>query len=240
MVKLEDSTIEALMATLEDASPEKIKRAKLMVENNSKISQEVKDKYITAIDVLETSEENSTEAPVDLVDALAVKGMDEYIASVKKEAREEGIASVEVIPVIKDEATLAAEKEAEEAKKKEDDEKSAKDAEEAADEHIKDVLIDSIAHSAISLRDEVINLEDIEGSTRAYKESLKEKSTDDLKKLFKDFSTKMEEVFINTPLESLDNETLSEDSPNGLEEEEKNKGTKSPAQMVVDHYLDSK
>ena len=48
-------------------------------------------------------------------------------------------------------------------------------------------------------KDSVLNLEDVEGSLKTYKESLADKSVEDIKQIVVDFSKKIKETFTISP-----------------------------------------
>jgi len=263
-MKFDDSILENLSEMLEDASAEKLERVRLLIEKNTKVSQEVKDGFFAAIDSIEPVEENSEnddnkDVPEDLVEALAVDGMAEYIASVKEEAYNKGLENAKPTAEEEDEAEEEEEKDPEdeeskeEAEAEESEEEEAEEEEEATEtedseedksteeeERVREVLVDSIVQNAVALRCSEINLEDIGNSSKEYKESLIEKNLDELKTIFRDLSHKMTETFVEAPTESLDDETLSEDKPDGLDKEEDNEGAMSDARKVIRSYLKRK
>ena len=102
---------------------------------------------------------------------------------------------------------------------------------------MREILIDSIVQNAVALRCSEINLEDIENSRKDYQNSLDGKTLSELKTIFRNLSKKMTETFVEAPTESLINQTLSEDKPEGLDSEEENEDAMSDARKVIRSYL---
>jgi type II secretory ATPase GspE/PulE/Tfp pilus assembly ATPase PilB-like protein len=219
-----NSILTQLFEMLKDASSdsEKTKQIKLVIENNSQVSQALKDELVSAVDTfLDKKEETSINVPEDLVSALAVDGMADYIESVKKEAYQKGLTDG-----AKEEVSDADEKPADETDPKE--EPSAKDSA---------TLIDSIVALAITTQASDIDMEDKEASSKIYKEALEDKNSDELNEIFNGLLGKVKES-MTVPTESLDNETLSEDHPEGDGSEDE-KDTMSDAQTVLRQYKNS-
>ena len=246
MKQIDDSILEKLSEMLGSASAEKLDRVRLLIEKNNEVSQEVKDEFFAAIDAISPGEieeatdssDDNTDVPEDLVAALAVDGMSEYIASIQEEAYNKGAKDSTLEQA--DQEEIKEEKTSKEEVTEEEDSTEVKDSEEESsdeEERVRVVLVDSIVQNAVALRCSEINLEDIENSRKDYKSSLEGKTLSELKTIFRNLSKKMTETFVEAPTESLNNETLSEDKPKGLDSEEENEGAMSDARKVIRSYL---
>jgi len=96
---------------------------------------------------------------------------------------------------------------------------------------VHEILIDSIISNSVSLCEKEINMEDIDGSKKEYKESLNEKSLDELKELSKELHKKVQDALSNQPEETLDSETVSDDPKS---EEDR---PKSDTEKVIQSYF---
>ena len=242
-MKLDKEIVTEISETLKDASTEKLKRVEDVIEN-SDVSKEVKDAVkdaYSAINIdkdgkIENSEEpkqeedeNMKEKVVeDVAAALSIPGMQQYIDSLIKEALSKHEESVEEEP-----SKEASEEKIEDSEEKEKEEKT-EEVDVSVDEE-KQILIDSISSCALSLKTSEINMEDIEGSSAKYRDSLSEKTKDELKSLHSELITKVKEFFTNKPSESLEKETLSEDNPSGDSESEEKPA--SDTQRVLSNYF---
>lgn len=272
-MKLNDLTLEKLQQSIDGASNKKLDRIKLLIENNSKVSDDVKQAFLQAIEAAIQSEiakedaANDTEStnknsPADLVEALKVEGMGAYIASLKDESFKDGYklgyeeASV-AISLETSSEDEAEEKDLEVDNSKEDSKEDSKeeptqeentpegeqntqDAEadkKEIENSIKKILIDTIVHSVTALRKSEIDLEDIETSQKSYRATLEDKDLDELRDLYKELEKDMLTAFVNVPTESLEKETLSEDKPQGLDNDEK---PMSDTKKIISSYFKSK
>lgn len=247
-MKLNENTIKTLEAKLAESSDEQIERIKLLIENNSEVSDDVKEALLKVIsdfvagkeeatkeaeESTEEVEENSTEdsAPADLVKALETPGMKEYLDSATKEAHALGYAEASALSSVEKVEDPAVEKDAE---------VSTEDSENdnTPNEDVKKVLIDSIIQSATALRKPEIDLEKVSESQDKYREELEGKDHEDLKSIYSDLAKSMVDSFVNAPTESLPQEAISEDAPEGLEDKE-NDADKSDAYRILKGYFNS-
>ena len=65
-----------------------------------------------------------------------------------------------------------------------------------------------------------------------------EKDHEDLKAIYSDLAKAMVDSFVNAPTESLENESISEDSPEGLDKQE-DAENKSEAYTILKTYFNS-
>ena len=242
-MELKKNTIEALEAKLAESSDDQIDRIKLLIENNSEVSDEIKEALLKVIadfmaakeepkkEEVEETVETEDSAPEDLVSALKVAGMKEYIESVSKEAHAKGYAEASALSSLEKTEEPASE-EAEVSS--EDNEK-----EDTPNEDVKKVLIDSIIQSATALRKPEIDLEKVSESQDKYREELAGKDHEDLKSIYSNLAKDMVDSFVNAPTESLENESISEDSPEGLDKQE-DAENKSEAYTILKSYFNSK
>ena len=248
-MELNEKTLKLLEENLKESSDEKIERIKLLIENNSEVSDELKEAFLKVIaDFMaaraaeaEKAEEATEEAeetpeaedstPADLVTALKVAGMKEYIESLTKEAHALGYAEASALSSLEKTDEPASE---EVEVSSEDNEKV-----ETPDEDVKKVLIDSIVQSATALRKPEIDLENVNESQDKYREELASKDHEDLKSIYKALAKDMVDSFVNAPTESLENESISEDSPEGLDKKE-DAENKSEAYTILKSYFYSK
>jgi|APSaa5957512535_1039671.scaffolds.fasta_scaffold00360_15 hypothetical protein len=268
MKQLNDLTLEKLNKTIDGASTEKVERIKLLIENNSKISDDVKQAFLEAIktllqkaeegndaeDAAKNNEDTDKNSPADLVEALKIDGMDSYMESVKDESFKDGYKTgyeEASVAVSLDDSSKSEEKDSELAASEQEDtnketnadtdgeEQNTKDEEQSKKEieEVKNILIDSIVHSVTALRKSEIDLENIESSKDAYKASLADKNIDELRDLYKELDKDMLDAFVNVPSEALNKETISEDKPEGLNDNEK---PMSDTKKVITSYFKSK
>tara|TARA_B100001250_G_C19810434_1_gene795447 strand:+ start:3018 stop:3779 length:762 start_codon:yes stop_codon:yes gene_type:complete len=246
-MKLNENTIKTLEAKLAESSDEQIERIKLLIENNSEVSDDVKEALLKVIsdfiagkeeatketeESTEEVEENSTEdsAPADLVQALEIPGMKEYIDSANKEAFDKGYAEANALSSVEKVETTSEKVEVSNEDSENDNTPS---------EDVKKVLIDSIIQSATALRKPEIDLEKVSESQDKYREELEGKDHEDLKSIYSDLAKSMVDSFVNAPTESLPQEAISEDAPEGLEDKE-NDADKSDAYKILKGYFNSK
>jgi hypothetical protein len=231
-MKLDKDIVAEVSDTLKDASKEKLERVDGVIEN-SDVSEEVKEAFKESVSTIdkeqkiensekpekEENEKMEEKVVEDVAAALSIPGMQQYIDSLIKEAIEQNS------------------KETSEEKISEEEDLEKQDSEEQEKEEEKDdstgILVDSIVSCALSLKASEINQEDIEGSSAKYRESLGTKSKDELKSLHSDLITKVKELFTHKPSESLEKETLVEDSPSGNDEEK----PASDTQKVLQGYF---
>ena len=239
-MKLDKEIVTEISDTLKDASNEKLERVKDVIEN-SDVSEEVKESFKDTINIdkeqkIENSEEPKQEEDEemkekvveDVAAALSIPGMQQYIDSLIKEALSKHEEHVEEEP-----SKEASEEKIEDSEEKEKEEKTEEVNADIDEE--KQILIDSISSCALSLKTSEINMEDIEGSSAKYRDSLSEKTKDELKSLHSELITKVKEFFTNKPSESLEKETLSEDNPSG--DSESVEKPASDTQRVLSNYF---
>jgi hypothetical protein len=158
--------------------------------------------------------------------------MKEYIDSVSKEAHAKGYAEASALSSLeKTEEPASTEAEV----SNEDNEKE----DTTPNEDVKKVLIDSIIQSATALRKPEIDLENVTESQDKYREELAGKDHEDLKSIYSALAKDMVDSFVNEPTESLENESISEDSPEGLDNQE-DAENKSEAYTILKSYFNSK
>jgi len=244
-MKLNENTIKTLEAKLAESSDEQIERIKLLIENNSEVSDDIKEALLKVItdfiagkeaEAKETEESNEVtnedSAPADLVRALEIPGMKEYLDSTKKEAFNKGYAEASALSSVEKADEPTSEKEVEvSAEDKENDN--------TPNEDVKKVLIDSIIQSATALRKPEIDLEHVSESQDKYREELDAKEHEDLKTIYSELAKDMVDSFVNAPTESLPKEAISEDAPEGLEDKE-NEAEKSDTYRILKGYFNSK
>jgi hypothetical protein len=156
----------------------------------------------------------------------------EYIDSVSKEAHAKGYAEASALSSLeKTEEPASTEAEV----SNEDNEKE----DTTPNEDVKKVLIDSIIQSATALRKPEIDLENVTESQDKYREELAGKDHEDLKSIYSALAKDMVDSFVNEPTESLENESISEDSPEGLDNQE-DAENKSEAYTILKSYFNSK
>ena len=177
-----------------------------------------------------TSEEDAT--PSDLVKALEVPGMKEYIESVGKEAHAKGYSEASALSSVEKIENPTSLNDVEVPK--EDNEKD-----DTPNEDVKKVLIDSIIQSATALRKPEIDLEHVSESQDKYREELEGKEHEDLKSIYSELAKDMVDSFVNAPTESLPQESISEDAPEGVEDKE-NDAEKSDTYRILKGYFNSK
>jgi len=180
--------------------------------------------------------------------------MDSYMESVKDESFKDGYKTgyeEASVAVSLDDSSKSEEKDSELAASEQEDtnketnadtdgeEQNTKDEEQSKKEieEVKNILIDSIVHSVTALRKSEIDLENIESSKDAYKASLADKNIDELRDLYKELDKDMLDAFVNVPSEALNKETISEDKPEGLNDNEK---PMSDTKKVITSYFKSK
>ena len=264
-MELNENTIKTLEAKLAESSEEQIERIKLLIENNSEVSDEIKEALLKVIadfiagkaenakeedteEVKEASDEETSDkkdeeasdeeasdedvTPSDLVKALEVPGMKEYIESVGKEAKATGYAEASALSSVEKIENPTSLNEVEVPKEDNKDENTP-------NEDVKKVLIDSIIQSATALRKPEIDLEHVSESQDKYREELESKDHEDLKSIYSALAKDMVDSFVNAPTESLPQESISEDAPEGLEDKE-NDAEKSDAYKILKGYFNSK
>lgn len=220
-MKLNEKELEQLQEVIEDASSGKLDRINLIIDA-SDVSDEVKDKFKSSIELLMDSKEEEevteedTEEEQDIASVLNVEGMKDYIESLVSESLTKALEEKE---------------EEKETDVKDDDDDGEK---EDTDEKVEDSLVGTIMNYSLALKVSEINQEDIEGSSKAYKISLKDKSEEELKELHVSLDKRMKETFSSNPTESLEKETISEDNPKDDSKEEK---PKSDTQKVLTKYF---
>lgn len=208
-MKLNEKELEQLKEVIEDASEGKLDRINLIIDA-SNVSDEIKDKFKGSIKLLmDDKESEDTGEEKDLASVLSVDGMKDYIESLVSEA-----------------VAKALEDKEEDVKEETDDVKETKDEESK--------LIEPIMNYSLALKVSDINQEDIDGSSKEYKTSLQDKSEEELQELYDSLGKRMKETFSGTPTQSLENESTSEDNPEGDPKEEK---PKSDTQTVLDKYF---
>jgi len=262
-MNLKEETTNRLKKVLEGASDEKIEAFKLLISSNDTANDELKAAFLGAfegtVESEETidSEETKEVSPEDLADVMTVEGVKEYLELIRQEAHAQGYEEASLASAISvDPEDLTESKEAEESAEedsKEDTEEKTKeesdekdDSEEDKEEktkadnapdnkkEVRDILIDSIVKHASALRKPEIDLERVEASQKEYKETLAEKSEEDLKDLYKELSEDMIHSFMNTPSEKLNEGTRTDDKPSG---ETENTEPKTDAQKIMASYF---
>jgi len=167
----------------------------LLIIDKSDASDDVKNAFREAIKSIgEPKMQN-------LKDALQVEGMKEYIDSVVSEKTQELQAKIDKLQQALDDANQNVQKLSDE---KTELEKVKNDANELQ-QKMRSLLVDQIADLALALRKPEINLEAIEDSLKAYKESLADKEEKELQKLYDSLRAELHSTFTKEPSETVDN-----------------------------------
>jgi len=182
-------------------NPHARKRALLIIEK-SDVSDEVKDAFREAIKSI-----GEPKMPDNLKDALQVEGMKEYIDSVVAEKTAELQRKVDELQTSLDDAN----QNVQQLKADNEELKKAQGTKSDLEAEVKTMLVDQIADLALALRKSEINLEAVEDSLKAYKESLSEKETDELRKLHDELRAELHAAFQNEPSETVDKDVQTKD-----------------------------